>query len=66
MIERMNSHLADCHLVGRSRSAVTLFFDGLDLMEPGVVKVNQWHPLSEIESSVTTSLWGGVAAKPGR
>jgi hypothetical protein len=65
MIERMNSHLADCHLVGRSRSAVTLFFDGLDLMEPGVVKVNQWHPLSEIESSVTASLWAASPASPG-
>ncbi len=66
MIERMNSHLAECNLVGRPHGAITLFFDGLDLMEPGVVRVNQWHPLSEIESSVTTSLWGGVAGKPGR
>ena len=65
MIERMNSHMAESKLVGRPRDAITLFFDGLDLMEPGVVKINQWHPESETESAATIPLWGGVARKPG-
>jgi hypothetical protein len=65
MIKRMNSHLAEGNLVGRSRHAITSFFDGLDLMEPGVVTVNQWHPRSQMEPAVTISLWGGVARKPG-
>jgi S-adenosyl methyltransferase len=65
MIKRMNSHLAEANLVGRSRDAITSFFDGLDLMEPGVVRVNQWHPRSQAGTTVATSLWGGVARKPG-
>jgi hypothetical protein len=40
------------------------FFDGLDLLEPGVVKVTQWRPASEIEAEGPTSLWGGVARTP--
>ncbi len=29
---------------GRSRAEVTRFFDGLDLVEPGVVPLGQWRP----------------------
>jgi len=65
MIRRLNEHLAEASCVGRPHDVVTRFFDGLDLVAPGVVRVAQWHPRSEIESAMTTSLWGGVARKPG-
>jgi hypothetical protein len=65
MIRRLNHHLAEGNHVGRPRDVVTRFFDGLDLVGPGVVKVTQWHPRSQMESAMTTSLWGGVARKPG-
>jgi S-adenosyl methyltransferase len=64
MIRRMNKHLAEGNHVGRTREVITGFFDGLDLLEPGVVKVTEWHPESEIEAEGPTSLWGGVARKP--
>ena len=64
MIRRMNQHLAEGNHVGRTREVVTGFFDGLDLLEPGVVKVTQWRPESELEAAGPTSLWGGVARKP--
>ena len=64
MIRRMNKHLAEGNHVGRTRDVVAGFFDGLDLLEPGVVKVTQWRPASEIEAEGPTSLWGGVARKP--
>ena len=41
MIKRMNSHLAEGDLVGRPRRRDHIVLDGLDLMEPGVVTVNQ-------------------------
>jgi hypothetical protein len=63
MIRRMNEHLADGNHVGRPREVVARFFDGLDLLEPGVVKVTQWRPHSDIEAAGPTSLWGGVARK---
>ena len=64
MIKRMNQHLAEGNHVGRTRDVVAGFFDGLDLVEPGVVKVTQWRPESDVEAGGPTSLWGGVARKP--
>jgi hypothetical protein len=64
MIRRMNEHLAEGNHVGRSRRVVAQFFDGLDLVEPGVVKVTEWRPASAVEAQGPTSLWGGVARKP--
>jgi len=64
MIRRMNEHLAEGNHVGRPRHVVAQFFDGLDLVEPGVVKVTEWHPASAVEAEGPTSLWGGVARKP--
>jgi O-methyltransferase involved in polyketide biosynthesis len=64
MIRRMNEHLAEGNHVGRPRELVGQFFAGLELLEPGVVKVTQWRPDSEAEAAGPTSLWGGVGRKP--
>ena len=64
MIRRMNEHLAEGNHVGRTHDVVARFFDGLDLLEPGVVKVTEWRPESAIDAAGPTSLWGGVARKP--
>jgi O-methyltransferase involved in polyketide biosynthesis len=64
MIRRMNQHLAEGNRVARPREVVAQFFDGLEVLEPGVVKVTQWHPESAMEAQGPTSLWGGVARKP--
>ncbi len=63
MIRRMNEHLAEGNHVGRRREVVAKFFDGLDLVEPGVVKVTEWRPASAVEAAGPTSLWGGVGRK---
>jgi SAM-dependent methyltransferase len=65
MIACLNERLAEGSYVGRPCKVVARFFDGLDLVRPGVVKVTRWHPRSEKESAITTSHWGGVARKPG-
>ena len=64
MIRRMNEHLAEGNHVGRRRDVVAGFFDGVDLVEPGVVKVTEWRPASAVEAEGPTSLWGGVGRKP--
>src|SRR2546427_12930 len=64
MIRRMNEHLAEGNHVGRTREVVARFFDGLELLEPGVVKVTEWRPESAMQAEGPTSLWGGVARKP--
>ena len=64
MIKRMNEHLAEGNHVGRTRDVVAQFFADVDLVEPGVVKVTEWRPRSELEAEGPTSLWGGVGRKP--
>ncbi len=65
MIGRLNEHLAEGNYIGRPRNVVARFFDGLELVEPGVVKVTQWQPRSWMEARGPAFLWGGVARQAG-
>ncbi len=48
----------------RSHAEVMRFFDGLELLEPGLVPVQRWRPASEIEAArVHSAMWGGVGRK---
>jgi len=40
------------------------FFDGLELLEPGLVPVQRWRPASEVEAQAHSAMWGGVGRKP--
>jgi hypothetical protein len=48
----------------RSHDEVTRFFDGLELVEPGVVPIQQWRPESDTEAAARAGMWGGVGRKP--
>jgi len=50
----------------RTRAEVLRFFDGLELVDPGVVPVPQWRPASDLEAASPTVMWGGVGAKRRR
>jgi len=47
----------------RTHDEVTRFFDGLDLVEPGVVAVPRWRPASDLEARARSAMWGGVAVR---
>jgi len=47
----------------RSHAEVSRFFDGLELVGPGVVQVSEWRPRSEPEASAPAGLRGGMARK---
>ena len=48
----------------RTHAEVTSFFDGLTLVDPGVVPVPQWRPDSALEAGAKSTMWGGVARRP--
>jgi S-adenosyl methyltransferase len=49
----------------RTRDEVTRFFDGLDLVPPGVVYVHAWRPdPGDAPPEGGVSAYGGVARKP--
>jgi hypothetical protein len=64
MVRRLNESVAEKATM-RDRAGVTRLFDGLELAEPGVVRVADWRPGSDLEAASPTGLWGGVARKPG-
>jgi hypothetical protein len=59
----LNERQLDAPLVLRDHAQVTSFFEGLELLEPGVVQLSKWRPRSGVESAAAAALWGGVARK---
>jgi S-adenosyl methyltransferase len=59
---RMNGLVAE-KVTFRTRAEVLRFFDGLELVEPGVVPVPQWRPASDLEAASPTVMWCGVGRK---
>ena len=60
----LNERKLEGPLVLRDLAQVTSFFDGLEIVEPGVVQLSKWRPRSAEEASAAAALWGGVARKP--
>jgi hypothetical protein len=48
----------------RTRDEVTGFFDGLRLLDPGVVLTHEWRPDTPGDSAMPGVLWAAVAQKP--
>ena len=48
----------------RTKAEVTAFFDGLDLVEPGVIRCPEWRPDRPEDAAGKSTMWGGVAEKP--
>ena len=63
MADSLNKMMAE-KVTFRDRAAVARFFDGLELVEPGLVQASKWRPTSESEASSPAALWAGVARKP--
>jgi hypothetical protein len=62
MGDRLNRLLAQ-RSTYRSREQVTKLFEGLELVEPGVVPIQEWRPATPEEASAAAAMWGGVAFK---
>jgi len=62
MAERLNRLMAE-KVTFRTRAQVARFFDGLELVEPGMVRVQQWRPDTEKEAKSPAALWGGIGRK---
>jgi hypothetical protein len=63
MVARYLSQAAAQKPMLRDRAGVTRLFDGLDLVEPGVVNVPQWRPDTPEEAAMPASMWCGVARR---
>ncbi|HEY4464498.1 MAG TPA: SAM-dependent methyltransferase [Streptosporangiaceae bacterium] len=62
MADGLNKMMAE-KVTFRDRPAVARFFDGLELLEPGMVQASKWRPASDHEAASPAALWAGVARK---
>ena len=65
MASRLNELMAQ-QTVPRTRDQVAGFFAGLDLVEPGLVRVPEWRPALSVDAAAPAQMWAGVAIKPPR
>ena len=64
MTRRVNERMSGPKATMRDRAAIARFFDGLDLLDPGVVQPQQWRPGSVPGAPGQVTAWCGVARKP--
>jgi S-adenosyl methyltransferase len=62
MAKRLNQLMLQ-KATARSHDEVAAFFAGFDLIEPGLVRVPDWRPTSEIEAAPRCAMWAAVARK---
>jgi hypothetical protein len=62
MAERLNRILVDS-ITLRARPEVARFFEGLELVEPGIVRASEWRPVNETEAAAPAALWVGIARR---
>jgi S-adenosyl methyltransferase len=63
-MEQMSRGGSRQQYVGRSEADVRRFFDGLELVPPGLVSVEDWRPDRGATATGDAALWAGVALKP--
>jgi hypothetical protein len=63
MASRVNELMAQ-QSVPRTHREVACFYAGLDLLEPGLVRVPEWRPASVSDSAAPARMWGAVGRKP--
>jgi hypothetical protein len=62
MADVLNRTMAE-KVTFRDRPAVASLFEGMELVEPGMVQASKWRPASEVEAAAPAALWAGVALK---
>ena len=63
MAQRLNSVMKQ-QVKPRSKEEVGRFFDGLELVEPGIIRCPEWRPDNPADAAGKSTMWGGVARKP--
>jgi SAM-dependent methyltransferase len=63
MTRRINARLGPQRGTLRDRDECARFFDGLELLEPGMVQPQRWRPVGPVTGAEVTA-WCGVGIKP--
>ena len=47
----------------RTHAEVARLFDGLELIPPGVTRIQEWRPAAELDAMRPAAMWGGIGLK---
>jgi O-methyltransferase involved in polyketide biosynthesis len=62
MAQRLNQLMTQ-RVTPRSHDQVSRFFDGLEVVAPGVVRAPEWRPAAEADAAGQSTMWAGVGRK---
>jgi S-adenosyl methyltransferase len=62
-LEDIMDRMAQQHFTWRSREQVARFFQGTDLVDPGLVRVEEWRPAAASADAQRSSFWCAVGRK---
>ena len=60
--QRQNQMQAE-QVTFRRRDEVARFFNGLEMVEPGLVRAPEWRPDTSVEAQTQAALWAGLGQK---
>jgi hypothetical protein len=63
MVRRLNASVAE-KVTTRTQAGVARLFDGLDLLDPGVVPAPKWRPDSDLAAASPAAVWAAMGRKP--
>jgi hypothetical protein len=61
---QLNQRMGPVQVVARSHPQISQFFDGLDLVDPGLVQLHRWRPGPGADTTRPLAAYGAVARKP--
>jgi hypothetical protein len=61
--ENVVNRMAQQQYIGRNHEEMARFYEGMDLIEPGLVRVDEWRPDSGAGEPGQSALWGAVGRK---
>jgi hypothetical protein len=61
--QQIVSRSAQQQYTGRNREQLARFFTGMDLVEPGLVRIEEWRPEPGASNPYKSTAWGAVGRK---
>jgi hypothetical protein len=63
-LRQLNTRMGGTRAVPRTHHEISAFFDGLEMVEPGLVQLHRWRPGPGVDGAKDLAAYGGVGRKP--
>jgi hypothetical protein len=63
-LRQLSTRMGGTRAIPRSYPEVMRFFEGLEMVEPGLVQLHRWRPGSGVDTGKNLAAYGGVGLKP--